>query len=203
VLLLDEAENVRAELSTDRPWERGNSRPISLSMLRTWFSRSRRMLTRRDRATSSDRTAWLSSLLTRTSRYQPTLISSANLRASFGSLLFILADRGRMSVPSIDADYRQADTLELVPEPTRHGTGLEADALRVRRSLADRPGECARIRGDLALEQHLAVLVHNGKRKLTPTFRLGFDLARLRVVVGEAVWDGWDRELVRGVIRRS
>jgi hypothetical protein len=34
------------------------------------------------------------------------------------------------------------------------------------------------------------------KRKLTPTFRLGFDLARLRVVVGEAVWDGWDRELV-------
>jgi hypothetical protein len=35
-----------------------------------------------------------------------------------------------------------------------------------------------------------------GKRKLTPTFRLGFDLARLRVVVGEAVWDGWDRELV-------
>ena len=41
------------------------------------------------------------------------------------------------------------------------------------------------------------------KRKLTPTFRLGFDLARLRVVVGEAVCDGWNRELVRGVIRRS
>ena len=42
-----------------------------------------------------------------------------------------------------------------------------------------------------------------GKRKLIPTFRLGFDLARLRVVVGEAVYDGWNRELLRGVIRRS
>ena len=46
-------------------------------------------------------------------------------------------------------------------------------------------------------------LLEKRKRKLTPTFRLGFDLARLRVVVGEAVCDGWDRELVRGVIRRS
>jgi hypothetical protein len=37
---------------------------------------------------------------------------------------------------------------------------------------------------------------YNVSEKLTPTFRLGFDLARLRVVVGEAVWDGRDRELV-------
>src|SRR5690242_1874157 len=46
---------------------RGNNRPISLSRLRTWFSRSRRMLTKRDRATSRDRIAGLSSLLTRRS----------------------------------------------------------------------------------------------------------------------------------------
>ncbi len=35
-----------------------------------------------------------------------------------------------------------------------------------------------------------------GKRKLTPTFRFGFDLSRLGVVVGEAVCDGWQRVLV-------
>src|SRR4051812_10211329 len=69
-VLIEQSAHMVAELTADRT---GNNRPISFSKLRIWFSRSRRMLTRRDRATSSDRTAWLSSLLTRTSRYQPTL----------------------------------------------------------------------------------------------------------------------------------
>ena len=34
------------------------------------------------------------------------------------------------------------------------------------------------------------------KRKPTPTFRRGFELSRLRVVVGEAVGDGWERGLL-------
>jgi hypothetical protein len=64
---------------------------------------------------------------------------------------------------------------------------------------------CACDRSKLARlgEDVSEVLEKIRKRKLTPTFRLGFDLARLRVVVGEAVCDGWNRELVRGVIRRS
>jgi len=62
------------------PIARGNSNPYSLIRLRTWFSISRRMATSRDRATSIARIFWLSSLLTFTSRYQPTRTSSARPR---------------------------------------------------------------------------------------------------------------------------
>src|SRR5436305_3171380 len=51
------------------------------------------MRTKRARATRRERTIWPVSLLTRTSRYQPTLMSSASPRASFGSLLFSLTER--------------------------------------------------------------------------------------------------------------
>ena len=42
-----------------------------------------------------------------------------------------------------------------------------------------------------------------GKRQLTPTFRLGLGLSRLRAVLGEAVRDGRERVLLRPVLRRS
>ena len=34
------------------------------------------------------------------------------------------------------------------------------------------------------------------KRKPTPTFRRGFELSRVRAVVGEALRDGWERGLL-------
>jgi hypothetical protein len=75
------------------PMHRPNSKPYSFSIERTWFSMSRRMLTRRDRVTSTDRTCWLCSLLTATARYQPMRTSSAKPLASFSSLLFKRTDR--------------------------------------------------------------------------------------------------------------
>ena len=44
---------------------------------------------------------------------------------------------------------------------------------------------------------------NQGKRKPTPTFRLGLGLSRLRAVLGEAVRDGRERVLLRPVLRRS
>ena len=43
-------------------------------------------------------------------------------------------ERG-MGMAGIDADHRKADPPEFVPEPARHGAGLEADALGIRCAL--------------------------------------------------------------------
>ena len=49
---------------------------------------------------------------------------------------------------------------------------------------------------EIAIEEIDRVIASGGKRKPTPTFRRGFELSRLRVVVGEAVGDGWERGLL-------
>lgn len=72
----------------------------------------------------------------------------------------------RMRVAGVNADDRQADTLEFVPQPTRHRARFEANQLRYRRSLGDHPRKCARIRRDLALEQNFPVLVEDTYRRL-------------------------------------
>ena len=72
--------NLLPELRTDGTSEQ---QPVFFDHAADLVSISLRMPTRRDRATSIERILWLSSLLTFTSRYQPTRTGSASPRASF------------------------------------------------------------------------------------------------------------------------
>src|SRR3954447_11289480 len=63
-------------------------RPKGLRTPRIWFARSTRMRTSCARVVSRERTRWLSTLLTATSRYQPVRTICARPRASLRSDLF-------------------------------------------------------------------------------------------------------------------
>src|SRR5215212_7073880 len=63
-------------------------RPKGLRMPRIWLARSTRMRTSCARVVSRERTRWLSTLLTATSRYQPVRTICARPRASLRSDLF-------------------------------------------------------------------------------------------------------------------
>jgi hypothetical protein len=98
------------------------------------------------------------------------------LLASIGPVPFEDADRAAWLL-----DRSLAMALTFHPA---EAAALQKEALAITRVF--------RLHGDAHGMRLLAV----SKRKLTPTFRLGFDLSRLLIVVGEAVCDGWQRELL-------
>src|SRR3546814_10404430 len=53
--------------------------------------------------------------------------------------------QGRVGVTRIDADHGQTGALEFMPEPTRHGARLEADAFGIGSLLGDDGRQYARI----------------------------------------------------------
>jgi len=71
-----------------------------------------------------------------------------------------------MGMAGVDADDGQADPPQFVPEPARHGTGLEADALGLRRLLRQQRGQGARIRLRPPLENWVSAFVHHTDRCL-------------------------------------
>jgi hypothetical protein len=70
-----------------------------------------------------------------------------------------------MGVAGVDADYRQANPPELVPEPTRHGTGLETDAFGLRCSLAQQRRQGTGVGCHAALPDGPAGLIHDADRR--------------------------------------
>jgi len=66
-----------------------------------------------------------------------------------------------MGVAGVDADHRQADPPERVPQPARHGPGLDADASGPRCLLARQRCQGAGIGGHATLMDGPARLIHD------------------------------------------
>ena len=144
----------------------GSTWPNTFRMPRTQFFSVVICDTSCARAISSARSAWQSWPLTSTSRYQPTRMIWARPKGIVGVGLVDLQRQCRLGVARIDADHRQALGLQTVIEPGRQLTGLEADALCMRRVLLQRFGDRIRCRGDFAAPDHLVVLVDHRDRCL-------------------------------------
>ncbi len=140
MIIAEQLDNLFTEL---RPMALGNRRPYSLIMPRTWFSISRRMATRRERATSMARillTFFALDLRPRdTSQRVPILQAS---RIVFVALVHADRQHG-VCMPRNHANNRQLDTPQFMPEPTRHRAGFKADALGVGRTFAKKLGQGA------------------------------------------------------------
>src|SRR6266478_3443864 len=92
------------------------TRPTFLSRPRTWFSRSRLILTSNARLASSALTEWLSRSLTRTSLNQG-LHDAGDAGRIVAVTLIDLHLEYRLGMARVDADHRQAKLLELGPQP--------------------------------------------------------------------------------------
>src|SRR3954465_13574744 len=125
------------------------------------------------RVMSRERTRWLSTLLTATSRYQPVRTICARPRASPAyagagcavGFVQLQAER-RLDVPSAEADHRQVQLPQLVPVPGRQGTALQTDAHRLGRPRADGRSDRLRGGGALAFPDHLAAAIDDTDRGL-------------------------------------
>lgn len=69
-------------------------------------------------------------------------------------------------MPGINADDRQPDPFQLVPEPAGHGTSLKSNALGVRRPFAQQLRQGSRIGLGLSLEQRLSSIVDHANARL-------------------------------------
>lgn len=112
------------------------------------------MATNRERATSTERMAWLSPLLTLTPRYQPTRTSSVR---PFSSLLFMWTDNAAFAWR---ASIRQTYSLEFV-QPARHGTRLESDPLSMWRAFAKQLCQGSGIGLGFSVEHNLPSIIDN------------------------------------------
>src|SRR4051794_485138 len=159
------ATSARTRSAKGRPPPLPAIRPKGLRTPRIWLARSTRMRTSCARVVSRERTRWLSTLLTATSRYQPVRTICAKPRASLRSDLFSCRASAAF-VPSVEADHGQVQLPQLVPVPSRQGTALQTDAHRLRRPRADGRGDRLRGGGALAFPDHLAAAVDNADRGL-------------------------------------
>jgi hypothetical protein len=64
----------------------------------------------------------------------------------------------------IDANDREVDPPELVPKPTRHRAGLEANALGARSMFAQQGSQGTRVRLRFSFENDLTRLVDHAHR---------------------------------------
>ena len=108
------------------------TRPRFLRRPRTWFSRSRFILTSNARLASSALTAWLSSSLTPHFLEPAGLHDASDASRVVAVVLIDLHLQHRFRMPSIDTDDRQVKPRELGPKPRCGRSSLKADPNRTR-----------------------------------------------------------------------
>src|SRR4051812_24802760 len=126
------ATSARTRSAKDRPPPLPAIRPKGLRVPRIWLARSTRLRTSCARVVSRERTRWLSTLLTTTSRYQPVRTICARPRASpayagAGCAVGLVQLQGerRLDVPSVETNHRQPQLPQLVPVPGRQRAALQ------------------------------------------------------------------------------
>jgi hypothetical protein len=65
---------------------------------------------------------------------------------------------------SVDADHREINRAEFMPQPTRHRASFGSDALGMRRMFAKQVSQRDRIRFHLSLEDYLSHLADDAHR---------------------------------------
>src|SRR3954447_7433294 len=153
------ATSARTRSAKGRPPPLPAIRPKGLRTPRIWLARSTRMRTSCARVVSRERTRWLSTPLTTTSRYQPVRTILRQAAGVVAVRLVQLQGERRLGVPSIKADHGQAQLPQLVPVPSRQGTTLQPDAHRLGRPGVDSRGNRLRGGGALAFPDHLAATI--------------------------------------------
>src|SRR3954470_19939775 len=167
------ATSARTHSAKGRPPPLPAIRPKGLRTPRIWLARSTRMRTSCARVVSRERTRWLSTLLTATSRYQPVRTICAKPRASLAyagagcavGFVQLQGERG-LGVPSVETDHRQVQLPQFVPVPGRQRTALQTDAHRLGRPRAEGRGDRLRGGGAFAFPDHLAAAIEDTDRAL-------------------------------------